>query len=116
MSKLSEMIKAAQTSERRAVIEPLIDFRTTVERAGPASYPEHYVYNFKAEFGCSATVKYGAKGDLDQKVRMIRRQVVEYIFGEFREDIHAIERALFDYDTQAAEKLVGDLYRKMFDV
>jgi hypothetical protein len=115
MSKLSEMIKAAQTNERRCVMNPLINFASSATDL-PALAPIHYVYSFKAEFGCTATVQYGAKGELDAKLKQIRRQVVEAVFGEFREDIHAINRALMNYDTDKATELVGIMYGKMFDV
>lgn len=115
MSKLSEMIQAAQTNERCHVFTPLIDIRSEVKPTPPCVYPEHYIYELTAKFGCNATVRFGDNGELDQKLRMIRRQVVEAIFGEFRENIHEIQRALADYDCATATSAVSDLYDRMFD-
>ena len=116
MSKLAEMIRASQTNERRCVYTPIASFSSMVEDAQPRIQPMHYVYSLKAEFGCNATVQYGAQGELDAKLKIIRRQVVEEIFGEFREDIYAIQRALMNYKTDEAIELVGKLHERMFDV
>lgn len=116
MSKLSEMIRATQTNERRCVLTPLIEFSSSVGPEHPRLLPTHYIYSFKAEFGCNATVQYGAKGELESKLKVIRRQVVEEVFGEFRENIYAIQRALMDYNTEEATELVGNLYERMFSV
>lgn len=117
MSKLSEMIQASMTNERRAVVTPVASFTSIVESPNSAQLsPIFYVYSLKAEFGCSATVQYGAEGHLNSKLKVVRLQVVEAIFGEFREDIHAIERALMNYDTDKAMELVGKMHNRMFDV
>lgn len=116
MSKLSEMIRESQTSERRCVMTPIMRFTSTMTEIPACLSPIHYVYELKAEFGCKATVQYGAKGELDTKLRIVRKQVIDAVFGEFREDIYAIQRALFNYDTDKAIELVGDLHHRMFDV
>lgn len=117
MSKLASMIQAAQTGERRHVFSPLVNFKSSVEELPSLNYsPMHYVYKLKAEFGCNVTVKYGNQGELDSKLRMIRHQVVNDVFGEFRDDIYAIQRALADYDTGKAAELVQDMYVRMFDI
>lgn len=116
MSKLSEMIQAKQTSERRHVMAPMpalvdIDYSCTALPGDPL----HYVYEMNVTLGCQAVIRQGS-GDADVKLKVIRRQVVEAIFGEFREDIYTIERALMNYDTDKAAQAVSDLYRRMFDV
>ena len=116
MSKISEMIRASQTNERRHVFTPLIGFASSVASEHPRLSQSHYVYSFKAEFGCHATVQYGAQGELETKLKVIRRQVVEEIFGEFRADIYAIQRALMDYNTDKASELVSNLNERMFSV
>jgi hypothetical protein len=116
MSKLSEMILAAQTNERRYVFTPLIKLASSVVPEPHLTYPDHYVYSFKAEFGCNATVQYGAKSELETKLKVIRRQVVEEVFGEFRDDIYAIQRALMDYNTDQASELVSAMHDRMFNV
>lgn len=117
MSKLAFMIQASQTNERRHVFSPLVDFKSSVESMPSAMHsPMHYVYKLKAEFGCTAIVQYGNQGELDSKLRTIRHQVVNEVFGEFRDDIYAIQRALIDYDTVKAAELVQAMYVRMFDI
>lgn len=115
MSKLAEMIQAAQTNERRHVFTPLIDIRSEVHPVNRAR-PDHYIYELKAAFGCNVTIKFGDHGEADHKLKMIRRQVIEAVFGEFRENLHEIQRALANYDCAAATEAVKDLYDRMFDV
>lgn len=117
MSKLSEMIRASQTNERRCVMTPLMSLTSIMESPNTDRLsPMYYVYSFKAELGCEATVQYGATGELDAKLKVIRRQVIEAVFGEFRDDIHAIQRALMSYDTQKASDATDELYRRMFEI
>lgn len=116
MSKLSEMIQAAQTNERRHVMTPTASIDLTVSEANsPLCQPNHYVYDLKATFGCTAVIQHNS-GEVQAKLKAVRRQVVDHIFGEFREDIYAIERALFDYDTKTAQEHLNKLMQRMFDV
>lgn len=66
--------------------------------------------------GCNATIAYGDSAGLEKQLKAIRRQVVELCFGEFREDIYAIQRSLMDYKVDEARELTSKLYDRMFDV
>lgn len=115
MSKLSEMIQAVNTRQRVPVMSPLVAIEASVEANAPATYDQCYVYNLKATFGCTAVLKFEDPRQSDI-LRGVRKQVVDEIFGEFREHLHAAERALYNYDTEAALKALQALRNQMFEV
>lgn len=49
-------------------------------------------------------------------VERTKRQVIEAIFGEFREDFRNIERALYDSNVEDARVQLHDMEKKMFEV
>ena len=116
MSKLSDRIRAAQTNERRHVQTPLMALSISSQEV-PAAYssPTAYVYRMEATFGHHSVIAFNEK-DADLKLKAVRRQVVEDIFGEFRGDIYAIERALFERDVDTALQAVGTLLQNMYEV
>lgn len=116
MSKLSGMIRAAQTNERRHIQTPLLNLQISSEEVPTAySAPMAYVYRMEAIFGHHSVIAFNGK-DAELKLKAVRRQVVEDIFGEFRNDIYAIERALFDRDVDTALQAVGTLLKNMYEV
>jgi hypothetical protein len=53
---------------------------------------------------------------LELAVQRTKRQVIEVIFGEFREDFRNIERALYDSDIENARIMLHRMEDKMFEV
>jgi hypothetical protein len=53
---------------------------------------------------------------LELAVQRTKRQVIEAIFGEFREDFRNIERALYDSDIENARIMLHKMEDKMFEV
>lgn len=53
---------------------------------------------------------------LEMAIKRTKKQVVEAIFGEFREDFRNIERALYDSNLENAREMLYTLERKMFEV
>jgi len=53
---------------------------------------------------------------VEMAVQRTKRQVVEAIFGEFRQDFRSIERALYDSDIETARVMFHALEDKMFEV
>lgn len=116
MSKLSDNIHAAQTNERRHVMTPLSSFSVSSQEVPTARCsPMSYVYKVEATFGCSVIIESDKKA-VENKLKAVRRQVVEEIFGEFRKDIYSIQRALFEHDTTKALEAVGTLLQNMYEV
>ena len=49
-------------------------------------------------------------------IQRTKRQVIEAIFGEFRQDFRSIERALYDSNIEEARVMFHALEDKMFEV
>lgn len=53
---------------------------------------------------------------LHEAITRTKRQIVEAVFGEFREDFYRIEGAIYDRDFQKARSLLTEFQRKMYEV
>lgn len=77
-----------------------------------------YRVGCKIEASCVVSplsgLSYGDKGE--EATYRVKRQIIEAIFGEFRNDIMRIHSALNDYDVDSARDLLSTLERNMFDV
>ena len=116
MSKLAEQIKAVQTNERHAQRSPVINIVAGSSEIPPlGSRAEHYRYELTATFGCTAIMEFGTPS-VQGILKEVRRQVLDEVFGEFRQNFNEIERALFDYDNEAARKALQSFRQRMFEV
>ena len=68
---------------------------------------------YKISVTC-AEVKYCNEADRDGAVKVLKRAMIEEIFGEFRPMIYNLHAALYDKDTSEAEKIVREMERVMF--
>lgn len=53
---------------------------------------------------------------VEMAVQRTKRQVIEAIFGEFRQDFRSIERALYDSNIEDARVMFHALEERMFEV
>jgi alcohol dehydrogenase YqhD (iron-dependent ADH family) len=53
---------------------------------------------------------------LEEAIHRTKRQVIESIYGEFRQDLMLAERALYDRDFQKARDCLRILEQKMFGI
>ena len=53
---------------------------------------------------------------LEEAIHRTKRQVIEAIYGEFRQDLMLAERALYDRDFQKARDYLRILEQKMFGI
>jgi hypothetical protein len=53
---------------------------------------------------------------LEEAIHRTKRQVIEAIYGEFRQDLMLTERALYDRDFQKARDYLRILHQKMFGI
>lgn len=51
---------------------------------------------------------------LDHGINRVKGQVIEAIFGEFRQDFRMVEKLLYDYDFEGAATALRDMEMKMY--
>ena len=118
MSKLSENLKAYPTGNRyaQAPILNCVAFKAT-------SYeipPYHMEYNLECKIGSTFVVP--ARNSLHETTVSVqsalyrcKRQILEEIFGEFRQDLYNLDVALYNQDYEKAETLLDGVIKNMFD-
>lgn len=113
MSKLINEIKARQTNNRYAEFSPvptsLLDFKS--ECAKVSSYDYNYEYEISVLLGCKIIVP-GQQLDFAQN--RVRRQVAEYVFGEFRPLLIEIIQAAYDRDFSKVIEKAASIEENMF--
>lgn len=53
---------------------------------------------------------------LRHQVERTKRQIIEAVFGEFRDPIYALREALMEADIDAAHRALDKLQKQMFDI
>lgn len=125
MSQVVKAIVATDTGNRKVIQKGLSALFTDVFHAKSEIYELKdtqtvtKVYRFGVQIGCQAMVtdtEYLHNPDaLQQAIKRTKRQVIEGIFGEFRQDFRRIEKALYDYQFEEAGKLLHEMEYKMFE-
>lgn len=103
----SPLFKAVFNSQER-----ITDSRTT-------SFEAAKIYEIQVTLGMRATVTesdaFQNSDALSEAILRTKKAVIEACFGEFREDFHLIQAAIYERDFQKARSLVTDLQVKVFE-
>ena len=124
MSQLAKAILATDTNQRREILPKLsplfldtFDGKSTIQELTHRADIQ-YQYRIEARIGASCWVSRlemaRDNNPLTHAINRTKQQVIEAVFGEFRQDIRMIEQAVWNHDTETAGKLLNDLERKMF--
>lgn len=122
MSQLVKALQAVDSGDRlllRSKKSSLFDDTVSIkaESFNDPMVGLRYRVGCKIEASCvvspASGLSYGDKGE--EATYRVKRQIVEAIFGEFRNDIIRIHAALNDYDVDSARDLLAALERNMFD-
>ena len=125
MSQVVKAIVATDTGNRKVIQRGLSALFTDVFQTKSEIYELKdvqgvaKVYKFGVQIGSQAMVtdtEYLENPDaLAEAIKRTKRQVIEGIFGEFRQDFRRIEKALYDYQFEEAGKLLHQMEHKMFE-
>lgn len=118
MSKLSENLKAYSTGARYAQV-PKLDF-VSFENNSYELPPYRIEYTLECKIGTKFYVEAGiSSAQTANEIQFItykaKRQILEEIFGEFRQDIYNLDVALYNQDYQKAKTLLDCVMKNMFD-
>lgn len=118
MSRLARTIEAVQTKNREYKIPPLIHV-TTENFIQPNHFKSDYIlqeYRVEARFGMRMLSELGNDITHTHKLRQCKRQIVEAVFGEFREDFIAMFKALSEQNLDEAYNTLEKFHDKMYGV
>ena len=113
MSKVASLICAVDTGKRS--LEPMAytTVKTDTQDSMNASLFPMTHYRIQVTFGSQVAVQQDSK-DLEQAIYRTKEAVIHEIFGEFREPIHAVQRAVYDRDWHKALDELDVLLKQMY--
>jgi HAMP domain-containing protein len=124
MSNLVKAIAATDTGDRKLIKEKtsrlfqdVFSMRELVEDFGPApSVAKLYRIGVTLGSTCVVTETEYLKDEyaLGHAIGRTKKQVIEAVFGEFRQDFRLIERHLYNYEFEEAATALRRMEDKMF--
>ena len=121
MSKVVNAIMATKEDRRRLkqtkLFQDVFAVREEIQTLSPGVEIQYRIgVTFGAQCWVSEMEKLKNDDALEMAVQRTKRQVIEAIFGEFRQDFRSIERALYDGNIEEARVMFHALEDKMFEV
>ena len=123
MSQLIRALEAVDTGDRvllRPQLSPLFNDLVSIKAEALNDPLIGMRYRIGCKIEASAVIttleRMSQADSIQLSVNRAKQQVVEAIFGEFRQDIMRIHYALNAYDVDSARDLLAALERNMFDV
>lgn len=121
MSKVVNAIMATQEDRRRLkqtnLLRDVFAVREDIQTVAPGTEIQYRIgVTLGAQCWVSEVEKHKNDDAVAAAIERTKRQVIEAIFGEFRQDFRSIERALYDSNIEEARVMFHALEDKMFEV
>jgi hypothetical protein len=121
MSKVVNAIMATQEDRRRLkqtnLLRDVFAVREDIQTVAPGTEIQYRIgVTLGAQCWVSEVEKLRNDDAVVTAIERTKRQVIEAIFGEFRQDFRSIERALYDSNIEEARVMFHALEDKMFEV
>lgn len=121
MSKLVNAIMATKEDRRRLkqtkLFQDVFAVREDIQTTPTGAEIQYRIgVTLGAQYWISETEQLQDNNTLVIAIERTKRQVIEAIFGEFRQDFRSIERALYDSNIEEARVMFHALEDKMFEV
>jgi alcohol dehydrogenase YqhD (iron-dependent ADH family) len=127
MSQVVRAIEAQDTGERKIIKESFSQLFQDVFSVKDQIQDVHSTEGIAKQYRIGVTIGaqvwvseldilQGKCDVLQEAIDRTKRQVIEAIFGEFRQDLMLTERALYDRDFQKARDHLRILEQKMFGI
>jgi len=118
MSQLVKSVMAKDTGQRKIIDDFRPIYRDIVsinEAITRSDIHIAQVYDIRAIIGSRVMVMYDEdQGALKEAINRTKQQIIEAVFGEFREDFMRLEMALYDRDFQKSRIILDEFRNKMF--
>lgn len=112
MSRLANAIEHAQHDER--YVAPVGFDITSTTTASDVGFDTLYHYSIGVRLGRDVMLRREDLSQLDYIKERVRRDIIHWVFGEFQDDLIAIESAIWMRDFDKAKQAVDELRERMF--
>lgn len=121
MSKVVNAIMATKENRHRLkqtkLFQDVFAIREDIQTLNPGKEIQYKVgVTLGSQCWVDQSDLYKTDSALIHAIERSKRQVIEAIFGEFRQDFRSIERALYDSDIETARVMLHALEDRMFEV
>jgi hypothetical protein len=121
MSKVVNAIAATKEDRRRLkqtkLFQDVFSIREDIQTLTAGTEIQYRIgVTFGAQCWINEVEKLKNDNAVEMAIQRTKRQVIEAIFGEFRQDFRSIERALYDSNIEEARLMLHALEYKMFEV
>lgn len=114
MSKIAKAIQAKIDHNEAYALSTNLNYFTAGTDIKEVDIGSQIAYRYS--IGCKIeSDMFVPKSEIREATKLVKRAVIEEIFGEFRPLIYDIQVALYDRDTGRANRLMQDLSFKMFE-
>lgn len=121
---MSQLVKAVQyvdTKDRVIINQGFSPLFTDLVEVKSYSHQDCLIghkYRIGVKIEATATIPESKilSNHLDEAVDRVKRQIVEAIFGEFRQDFERVHMALNNYDVETARLMLIELHEKMYGI
>ena len=116
MSKVVSMIKATDT-RRRSLKRERLSKVMTIEENVATDFASQYnmLYRIEVKLGAQTAVPAHDTDRLQYAIEDTKRNVIEYMFGEFRPYFRELSMALWEEDVPAAMEIMSRFEKQMFE-
>lgn len=116
MSKVVSMIKATDTGRRSLKREPLSKLVTIKENVETdVAFNYNIIYRIEVKLGAQAVIPSDDQDRLEYAIQNTKKNVAEYMFGEFRPYFRELSMALWEDDVPAAMEIMARFEKQMFE-
>lgn len=120
MSKVVNAITAERSDKKRypqsQLFQDVFKVREDIQKSPTLEVQYRIGVTLGSQCWVSEEMNLSRNDAIEKAVQRTKRQVIEAIFGEFREDFRNIERALYDSNIENARVMLHRMEDKMFQV
>ena len=121
---MSQLVKAVQyvdTKDRVIINKGFSPLFTDLVEVKSYSHQDCLIghkYRIGVKIEATATIPESKilSDHLDEAVDRVKRQIIEAVFGEFRQDFERVHMALNNYDVETARMMLIELQEKMYGI
>lgn len=114
MSQIIDKIQANATGKRYMQEPSYALLSTEMKYHQPVDNPYLAEYFVGVTFGHTVRIEEDNVSQREEALRVIKKAITEFIFGEFRSDLVKLQYQLYDRDFEEALKTVKNIEQRMF--